>query len=138
GPLSSLPQDCGNITTERKQRIGDRQAEQPAVSFRLEHDSEKWAPVFGKDHAPPKGYCVLFWTIAQATTPMTTTMATATPPIWTGLALPPSLSFNIGSASSSACIRRSGSAEPGFGCRTSFAIVRSLGLRPRAPRHGAG
>jgi hypothetical protein len=24
-------------------------------AVKLEHDPEKWAPVFGKDHAPPKG-----------------------------------------------------------------------------------
>jgi len=24
-------------------------------AFRLEHDPEKWEPVFGKDHAPTKG-----------------------------------------------------------------------------------
>jgi hypothetical protein len=24
-------------------------------AFRLEHDPEKWKPVFGKDHAPEKG-----------------------------------------------------------------------------------
>jgi hypothetical protein len=23
--------------------------------LKLEHDPEKWVPVFGKDHAPPKG-----------------------------------------------------------------------------------
>jgi hypothetical protein len=25
------------------------------IMLRQEHDPEKWIPVFGKDHAPPKG-----------------------------------------------------------------------------------
>jgi hypothetical protein len=28
----------------------------PARNIRLEHDPEKWIPVFGKDHAPSKSY----------------------------------------------------------------------------------
>jgi hypothetical protein len=28
-------------------------------SAALEHDSEKWAPVFGKDHAPAIGYSAM-------------------------------------------------------------------------------
>jgi hypothetical protein len=33
--------------------IAEAEARRRRMSIRLEHDPEKWAPVFGQDHAPP-------------------------------------------------------------------------------------
>ena len=42
------------VKTVRRTAPADARSSRPSArSARLEHDPEKWTPVFGKDHAPP-------------------------------------------------------------------------------------
>ena len=52
GPqVASAPIDQGHLDAPK--RVGAVDARIEADARDLEHDPEKWAPVFGKDHAPP-------------------------------------------------------------------------------------